>query len=331
MTTNELYHHGILGMKWGVRRFQNEDGSLTEEGKRRRGLADKILKKKEPLTEEEKAEEKDKLIRTGTATQIAKYMKNNKGELNNEDLKAITTRLGYEQKVSEISQKEIEASSNWAKIDKLTKQMKTVNDLWTQGNNTLTNFTNTATNVNKIGKMFGKKKEADKMDKVVKALKDMSEASTKASTRVSDAIDRVAEANDKNGDRTAPAETPKSEPAKVEKTEKAAPAKKESSDTISADIDLARYNARVSPRISRTPVGDLDKYFTNSRTGKIQNGNASVADLDKYFRTSKASGNDWQKATEHVLTSDKLGETRVSDLMNDRVGNLERFFPNKRR
>lgn len=32
---NELYHHGILGQKWGVRRFQNPDGSLTEDGKRR--------------------------------------------------------------------------------------------------------------------------------------------------------------------------------------------------------------------------------------------------------------------------------------------------------
>lgn len=30
-----LTHHGITGQKWGIRRFQNPDGSLTEEGKRR--------------------------------------------------------------------------------------------------------------------------------------------------------------------------------------------------------------------------------------------------------------------------------------------------------
>lgn len=32
---NELYHHGVKGMKWGVRRYQNKDGSLTLEGKKK--------------------------------------------------------------------------------------------------------------------------------------------------------------------------------------------------------------------------------------------------------------------------------------------------------
>ena len=35
MDKYELYHHGIKGMKWGVRRYQNKDGSLTAAGKKR--------------------------------------------------------------------------------------------------------------------------------------------------------------------------------------------------------------------------------------------------------------------------------------------------------
>lgn len=33
--SDEIYHHGIPGQKWGVRRFQNPDGSLTSEGRKR--------------------------------------------------------------------------------------------------------------------------------------------------------------------------------------------------------------------------------------------------------------------------------------------------------
>ena len=37
MDNNELTHHGILGMRWGIRRYQNKDGSLTNAGRKRYG------------------------------------------------------------------------------------------------------------------------------------------------------------------------------------------------------------------------------------------------------------------------------------------------------
>lgn len=42
-----LYHYGIKGQRWGERRFQNEDGSLTEEGRRRYGVVGEARSKAE--------------------------------------------------------------------------------------------------------------------------------------------------------------------------------------------------------------------------------------------------------------------------------------------
>lgn len=49
----ELYHHGIKGQRWGVRRYQNADGTLTPAGKKRQAKGEKkqakILKKQDRL------------------------------------------------------------------------------------------------------------------------------------------------------------------------------------------------------------------------------------------------------------------------------------------
>ena len=49
---NELYHHGIIGMRWGVRRFQNRDGTSTPAGRRRRRQAEPTVEEKQQAIKE---------------------------------------------------------------------------------------------------------------------------------------------------------------------------------------------------------------------------------------------------------------------------------------
>lgn len=53
---NELEHFGVKGMKWGVRRYQNADGSLTEAGKKKRAKMTKKFQKLDSKSEKAKEE-----------------------------------------------------------------------------------------------------------------------------------------------------------------------------------------------------------------------------------------------------------------------------------
>lgn len=69
--SDELYHFGIKGQKWGIRRYQNDDGTLTPAGRERYGRDVTNLSEKELITQYTNA---DKTNRTGRTQKVLEDM-----------------------------------------------------------------------------------------------------------------------------------------------------------------------------------------------------------------------------------------------------------------
>ena len=176
----ELYHHGILGMKWGVRRYQNKDGSLTQAGKKRisrkqkKALEKARKTRRENLEKAKKAKQeqedfeknKKKAIESGTATEVMKY----KGKLTNQELQQAVSRINMERQLAEISSKEIKTgmdkiNSFMGKVD----QMRANVEKGISSYNTMAKILNSTTDSD-LPIIDGNKKRDKAIDKAKKKL-----------------------------------------------------------------------------------------------------------------------------------------------------------------
>lgn len=96
MENNTLYHHGTKGMRWGVRRYQNKDGSLTPLGKKRAGIStdkkiksinDKTAAKLKSIKEKAKADAKVAKAQAKADAKIAKAQAKAEAKINKAKMK----------------------------------------------------------------------------------------------------------------------------------------------------------------------------------------------------------------------------------------------------
>lgn len=133
--TSYLAHHGIKGQKWGIRRFQNPDGSLTAEGRKRRGvggprqsLRERFASKKNDKTDEEKREELKQYLRDHPK-KLPKYSK----ELTRAEADEIISNIQFDRRLKDIRQQEYDRGLE--KIKTATNTMQTIANAFNTGKN----------------------------------------------------------------------------------------------------------------------------------------------------------------------------------------------------
>lgn len=138
-----LAHHGTLGQKWGNRRYQNLDGSLTSLGREHYGIGPargskeaKREKAKEARQEKREKRKAAKKAKSEFESHEAKmrYLRDhpkqlykNRYTISEEDAKKIMAQIEFDKKLKDVRKAEIDRG--WAKVKSFSDNAKTVYSL----------------------------------------------------------------------------------------------------------------------------------------------------------------------------------------------------------